>query len=306
MYEYRTLQSSECQQYRAFTFPYFREWLDRVDGDKLAALGVSRLGQPCGLALVEALADSPSSARLHSIFVAPGMRAQGIGSSLLREVREWACVNRIASVEARFLRDTPGYAAVRRFLERNGWNAPVPSMIICHANYEGIRQAPWMRLNVLDREYSLVAWDGLTARNWAELQSATWFPRELGPFVPAWRVIAGASLFLLRNGEVSGWCLMEHFDPQTLCCSRLFVKPELENMGLGIRLLVQSIEAAHALGHDKYCFDTGVDRPRMIRFVQRRMAQYLNSLRVLEQTSMTIPMPQNANEREVQESLVYA
>jgi GNAT superfamily N-acetyltransferase len=71
----------------------------------------------------------------------------------------------------------------------------------------------------------------------------------------------------------------------TLKCTSLFVEPELQSQGYGIALLAQAVLQTGTTEYQSFVFDVSPVHPEMVRFVYRRMASYLVSLRTSKATS---------------------
>ena len=103
--------------------------------------------------------------------------------------------------------------------------------------------------------------------------------------VPADQVEVRASLFLKYRGEIAGWCVVGIVDDATLRAARLYIREDLDGHARAITLLGRAFRYAAQYERKQYVFDVAADRPRMLRFVERRIRPYLTSVRCFLQSA---------------------
>lgn len=114
----------------------------------------------------------------------------------------------------------------------------------------------------------------LVARH--EQQPGGWYPPGLTPhpFNPA-TMDHATSLGLRRAGQVVGWILTHVVKAGMLDYDVLFVSPELQRRGYGIRLLAEAIKRQYAHHGQEGAWGVVPDNAPMLRFVERRIGPWL-------------------------------
>src|SRR5262249_8689802 len=112
-----------------------------------------------------------------------------------------------------------------------------------------------------------------------------WFRACLNPFIDEDKIEPRVSLGVRKNGEVIGWWIVCRADAKTLVCTSLFTKPELQLQGYGVAVLAKSILLNADKERDWFVWDVSPAHPDMVRFVYRRMAPYVLSIRTSKAAS---------------------
>jgi GNAT superfamily N-acetyltransferase len=315
MFVLESVAAGESASYRNFSFPYHRRLLDAPTAD-VVAVGASLMGKPAGLALAQIGVGEPKSAQLHSVVVAAAHRKSGMGGALLASVESEARSRGCEYLHGVFMTGGDSGAATEALLRKNGWSEPQSRRLICEC---GLEHAPaWFASLVasavdLPAEYSVFPWVELSAeeRSAVAAREGTpgWHSPALSPF-PDEPLEPTMSLGLRHKGEVAGWAIWTVFEESRVRCARLFVRRDLQRLGRGIALLAQSIERARGRAQGRLgppinrkltgvrprqaplcgrvpqkpkwtraIFDVAVENEPMVKFVRRRMAPYLTSLR---------------------------
>ena len=94
----------------------------------------------------------------------------------------------------------------------------------------------------------------------------------LTPFQEAPRLEPRVSLGLRQEGEVAGWIIAHRVSHDTLQYSTLFVKPELQRLGVGLALMVEARRRRMATDYEFAIFAVDPRNHRMLELVERRLA----------------------------------
>jgi len=264
--------------YEMLTFPYYRHLL-RSDDDDLLAVGASCFGQPAGLAVARTNTGERFVAEVLSLAVGLPYRRQGIGFQLLERLQTELTASGCKAMFGLHMSNRPSSAALEALLQKHGWETPERRMMICESDFDTITKAPWMARREFPPEFEVFQWTTLSAaeRQWL-LENNDWYPELLTPFYYEERIEPVSSLGLRYQGQIAGWCITHRVDRETIRFVRLFVRKELQSLGRSIMLLAQSIYRHEYTEVYKAIFDVAIHNPAMIRFVETRMAPYMQSI----------------------------
>jgi ribosomal protein S18 acetylase RimI-like enzyme len=288
MFSVKNLSEQEVASFTEFTFPHYRSVLSKMSlGRRMVAAGAVFLQESVGFVFAE-LKDSFRAAVIRSIAVAPEQRRMGIGTALLRFVERELITRGCGVAEIIYMTGRPSTPAVEGLLRRTGWPAATPRLMICTSDFDLLASAPWMTPTDFPAGFEVFRWDKLPALERAELlqcqEREPFFPEALSPFAHEDVAEPACSFGLRFKGQVVGWCLVQQFGADTLRCGSLFVRKEFEAQGRAIALLARSVHATPQTGRPNFIFDVSFERPRMIQFVRRRMAPYLKSIRITNES----------------------
>jgi GNAT superfamily N-acetyltransferase len=276
MYETHVLRLDEAEWYAHFASVSHQAVLHQGSQDTLA-VGATIFGTPVGLALarVEGVA-----ARLLSLVVAPGSRRLGIGTGLLREVQGQVLARNGRVVYTILNPEDPAYAVALRFLEKEGWSAPIPRALVCWSDAEAIYKAPWLySCRPLLDGYDVFPWAELTEAERSSLHSQCGhlYPEWLGPFThEPFEPIN--SLGLRHDGQVIGWMVTHRVGPNTVRYSKLFLAPPHQRAARGIALVAEAILLQLASGVSQAILDIDANNEPMMRFARRHLAPFMTRM----------------------------
>jgi GNAT superfamily N-acetyltransferase len=295
MYSVDRLSFPECCRYEKLTFPYFRPWLQQPDLD-LIAIGATLASRPVGLLLARASTEDERIGQIHSIFVSPDQRRVGVASRLL--ARAECELQKISKIGASitYMDSGPSTPALEALLQELGWGPPSARMLICESDFETITKAPWLSMREFPPEFEVFPWVDLTASERENLslecgKPNSWFPEVLSPFWFDQRIEPVSSLGLRYRGDIVGWCITHRLDRETIRFARLFVRRDLQATSRAIMLLAQSIYRHESTEVYKAIFDVAAHNIAMLRFVNRRMAPYLKSMRTIRRRYKRLGAP---------------
>ncbi len=288
MYSLRSLSEQEVAGFSEFTFPYYRSVLNEMSlGGRMVAVGAVLPQEPVGLAFAE-LKNNLKTAVIRSIAVAPQQRRIGIGTALLRRVERELSARGCGIAEVIYMAGRPSTPALESLLRSNGWPTATPRLMICTSDFELLSRAPWMKPTDFPPAFDVFPWKDLSSGDRADLlecqERELLYPEALSPFAHEDLTDPTCSFGLRHKGRLVGWCIVQQFGAGTLRCSSLFVKKEFEAQGRAIALLARSVHATPGTGRPNFIFDVSFERPRMIQFVRRRMAPYLKSIRITNES----------------------
>lgn len=246
-------------------------------------IGVSLSGMPVGLVCAELKRDY--TADLRSIVVARESRRKGVATLLLRTIEQTLSDCGCAGVSVTYASSGGPHPAIEHLLQKTGWRPLEARGILCKTDYASLSQAEWMKHKSFPPGYDCHLLSALPENSRSRIiQSQAvqpWFPDVLNPFVDEEDIETKTSLAITHGDEVVGWCVCHRVSEFATQCKSLFVRKELQNRGLAITLLVRTIELGRVLRHQSFFFDVAFDKVKMIRFVERRMLPYLQSVRTI-------------------------
>jgi GNAT superfamily N-acetyltransferase len=284
MYELVVLDETNAFQYDRLTYPTFRPRLRTLNRDRSqVAVGIHLDQEPVGLVLAEHLPDN-AVGEILSLFVVPEHRGQGLGKALLREIESQLRQRGCSKLHLVY---TPNQttAALENILLQHHWSPPQPRMLVCTGTPEKIQTAPWLKLDTIaDPDYEMFPWVNLTLQERREILSrqerSPWYPDILSPFKEEAILEPLNSLGLRYRDRVVGWMITHRVTPDTVRYTSLFVQQELQSLGRAIPMLAAAIKLhiEHWKGYQAM-FTVAVDNTPMVKFVHRRLAPYLVSVR---------------------------
>jgi GNAT superfamily N-acetyltransferase len=287
MYRYHTLDQPAAMLYAPLLQAEDRPLLDKLaptaastppDGSEVVAVGAAFLGKPRGLALA-AYHHETHTAYVLDLVVAKPYRKLGVGTHLLQHLETSLHSQGCERLFVSYRKDdhTP---ALERVLHKTGWQPPQTDRLLFWAS-KAIIEAPWMNLP-LPSGYSFFPWEELTPSEQEALaqrhatQTGGWWTEGLSPFsYPLETLDTTTSLGLRRGNEVVGWMLNRPLAAGILEYSILFVSQPLQRRGYGIRLLAESIKRQYAEYGEEGGGGVSPNNVVMVRFVERRMGQWL-------------------------------
>jgi ribosomal protein S18 acetylase RimI-like enzyme len=286
MYTTRSVPQCELAGFQAFTYPYFRPLLLSTDAEPVG-IGAYLMGAPVAFALGQVLPGGHGG-ELCSIFVAPDHRRCGIGSRLLEALeRELSarCSEFVTTTYATYNQSSP---AVQRMLEKAGWPAPAPRLLVCTGEWPIVSAATWMQRREFPPEYQVFPWSELRPEERSHIEDCAarkeWFPTGLNPFWREERTSAALSLGLRFHGKLVGWSIVHHYDPVSAQFVSLFVDPSLQRLGRAVPLLAQSIWAMQYTPMHRIVCEVALDNAPMLHFARRRLQPYCTSYGLILRT----------------------
>jgi GNAT superfamily N-acetyltransferase len=268
-----------------FTFPSLRGFL-RLVGTSACDPGsggvpfayVARIKERiAGMVLCGHSQNAPIEARIHSIYVAPNWRCQGIATRLWREAEVHSLKAGAARISVNYVVGKPSIAAIERILVLQGWSEPSMSMLVIKMHVDLAVKAPWYREWSLPDSYALVDWDMLSEDQLQELDSHrkpdSWIPSDLDPELFLKDHHRETSLALLKDGKVRGW-LINHIVEGVLRYSCSFVHPELQRKGRVFCLYSEAVRRMPSLGLTEGIWTVPTRHPAMQSFAIRWMKPY--------------------------------
>ncbi len=286
----RPLEPGRAGAYAEMTFPALRPALESgvcalYPGEsderevQSCALAVEVAGRPAGLLLGGLPISGRGAAEVLSLFVHPQERRQGIASELLaafeRRVEELG----IDRVETVYSTGKPGSEAFERLLARAGWEPPVPRMLICKGDLLEALRMPWFERYTLRDGLEIFPWREL-GRSEAEAlrrshEAEPWIAPDLVP----WRFDAHgfetcSSLGMRLDGAVVGWVINHAVSAETVRFTCSFIRRDLQRRGRLVAAYSESFRCLRETAFRRCMFAVPMDKPEMVRFVERRCAPW--------------------------------
>jgi GNAT superfamily N-acetyltransferase len=284
MYKFVTLNNATAASYERLTYPTYRPRLSALDHDgSTVAMGVHLDSQSIGLVLAETSTDR-KSAEILSLFVVPEHRGHGLGKTLLAYMEEELYQRGCSQVNLVYVSNaaTP---ALEIILKQRNWSTPQIRMLVCSGPIINIKDASWLKLhNLLPSGYTIFPWVELTLQERELIQKqqaiSPWYPEILSPFKEEEAIEPLNSLGLRYQNQVVGWMITHRVAADTVRYTKLFVREDLQPLGRAISLLSAAIKLQlESRETTKAVFTVVANNTPMVRFVYRRLAPYLTSVR---------------------------
>lgn len=291
MYDVKTLTTPrEAKSYEKLTYALYRPYLRQLRRCRnIIALGLHNDGTPVGLAIAY-LDASDECAELLSLFIHPAHRNQGLGKTLMMCVENLLMRAGYKRLNLVYIPNATSQALESILIQRR-WSPPYPRMLIAMSTVERLAHLPWLGArHRLRQSCELFPWTDLSRydkRNILQRQCQDpWYPPILDPFKEPESLETLNSLGLRYKDEVAGWMITHRIKADTIRYTSLFVREDLQQLGYAIPLLAtaisQQIDDRQVLNTS---FAVEVDNSAMQRFVYRRLAPYMTSLRYSMGTS---------------------
>ncbi|MBW4458437.1 MAG: GNAT family N-acetyltransferase [Nostoc indistinguendum CM1-VF10] len=293
-YEFVALDVANAALYENLTYPSFRPLLQGlIPNGSTIAVGVRFLLSPVGLVLTKC---DGNGGEVLSLFVVPEHRHRGLGKALLsyaeRELYRRGCL--YASLVYMPNKTT---LALEQILASCGWSTPKPRMLVGLNTYMSIENTPLVGVikNCLNRyclpaSFAIFPWLELTLaeRETIENQQGTfgWHPEFLSPFNEEDILEPCNSLGLRYQEQVVGWIITHRVTVNTVRYTSLFVRQDLQRLGRAIPLMFTAFLLQLKIKDaTKAIFTVRADNAAMLRFVHKRIAPNLASIRQSMETS---------------------
>ncbi|MCG8435808.1 MAG: GNAT family N-acetyltransferase [Gammaproteobacteria bacterium] len=273
----RILSAADTGAFQNLTYPAYRA---RLADDGICAVGALDNDIPVGLAL--AVPQDAETMELLSLFTLPKHRGRGIAGKLLTALEQRLREAGIKQLHCVYTEKPDTTEAVERLIEKHGWNAPRPRMLLCKSNYSLIKQAPWWNRFTLPAEYQLFPWADVNKAEARDVvkrqQKEHWVPDLLMPSEDD-DPYAANSLAMRHENKIVGWCLCHQMNTVKVRYTKLFVHRDLQRRLLMLPMLCAAIEKQVELVGEfaQATWTTPFELQGMITFIKRRMRPYLLS-----------------------------
>jgi GNAT superfamily N-acetyltransferase len=285
-FEYTRLGPFDAPAYVAMTYPAFRRALlsSGHAGGRTLAVGATAQGELAGLALAE-IDRAQHTAEVLSVFSAAPHRRRGLAQGLLERLERELRAEGVRTMRALYERGTEKAPAIEGLLDKAAFPKAAPYALLCRAQSDRLKEAPWMEKALLPSAFEMTAWGDVSADERRRIQERREtdlrYPEEVSPFREVGRVEPLNSLALRHGGEIVGWQVNHRIAPDTIRYTAMFVREDLQGYGLAIPLMVEAIRRhvrSGVPGLHRASFIVPFTAAGMVRFVNRRMAPYLDSV----------------------------
>ena len=262
MIDIHALNSSEAGRYERFTFSRERASLSEKCLDQRAVvLGASCLLGSVGLIIARDIPEMQTGV-IDSLFVGEGFRGSGLGTRLLlaaeERLKEKGCL-RINISFASSIKDAP---ALRRILQKCGWDEPTKSHEIAKCKVESFLWVNKVGFRGSDRA---IPWDEPSPAMLEEVQKGenTWYSWRFSPFhtTVGERPDPAASFWFSADGEIAGWLVTRRVAEDTLHYDTFYVREKVQGTGRAIPLLAKVIKTQLRLGLPYCCCSDRLSMP---------------------------------------------
>jgi GNAT superfamily N-acetyltransferase len=275
------------------TFPVYRHMMDLraaprhpEQGDanpvQPVAIGVFEDETPLGVSLMELPLASKETATLLSVFVSTESRNQGCATEMLRFAEDEARRGGFAKMEAVYSTGKKSIPAFERVLEKRGWEPPAARTVSVRFTPEEAASTPWFdKFRLSEDRYEIFEWTRVTDEEREKLirsnQEAPW----VTPGLEAWRheqygFDEVSSLAVRYLGDIVGWVINHRVAPDVVRFTCSFIRKDLGRRGRIIPLFTESIRRLRNTNCRLCTLVTPVEYQTMVRFLERRCAQWVS------------------------------
>lgn len=279
--EIREIELADVAPFLGMTFPAFRAMLVEPAARETILIGaVAANGEPLGFTFGVGAGDGYE---MMSVYATPFLRRQGIGRALVDALdaafRDRGKRHGLHSFTMNA--DDPWQA---RFLESCGYGEPVVRQLVCKTTVELACQTPWLIRATVPDGYEIELWADVTEAARRDLlqrreEKPTLYPDVLDPFEHEADCQSDTSVALMRDGTIQGWIISHVLDERTLRWTLSYVMDEIQGAGRIFPLWWDVVQRQRdQTGLERLIWTVPVETPRMLRFAQRRMRPWLQSL----------------------------
>lgn len=208
-------------------------------------------GHLVGLVLAEVFASNRTG-QLYLLFVEEGFRGQGIGKALFARMQNFLVKEeKVFAIGFEYEEGTPYTQAIEKILVYHRWAIPSVYLLRCH--FDSYHFDPkWLYLPFnLPANMEFFQWKELTGQDRKDLQKIKdekGLNSLLWPFREEHTIDLLTSVGLRRDNQLVGWSITNRLG-DTIRYSILYVEKELQALGYGIQLLIESIRQHDRLMH---------------------------------------------------------
>ena len=192
--------------------------------------------------------------------------------------------NGLNSIALSFRWDSSYRQPITKILQQLDWQVPKKELALYKFSPERFMQMPWCQQMTLPEGFEIFSWDLLTPQDKQQIlnrqQLENWYPLELSPLFEGLTFEPANSIGLRLHNLVVGWMITHRVKHDVIEYSSLFVSPELQKLGRGVHLIVESVKRQQALGVAKGIFQVQAENKVMTTFAEERMGET-----ILSQTS---------------------
>jgi GNAT superfamily N-acetyltransferase len=276
--EIAPLNAITAGAFHNFTFRSYQFVLYQLrENGPVFAFGGFVDGKPGGMVLCE---QGPKVSTILSIFVAAEFRNQGLGSALLQEAQKELERRDASPAYITYVTGRTGTAALERVLAKCGWPAPEPKHLVCKGDK---RMNEWMSQYTLPSTFDIFPWVEITPEDRASLERSqaaeNWVPEGLWPFDYEATMEPANSLGIRYKGELAGWLITQPREPDTVCYSCSYMRPDLQRRGRLVAVYAEAVRRQVEFTNKPYgIWIVPYKHEAMAQFVLRRMRPYLITL----------------------------
>lgn len=208
-------------------------------------------GHLVGLVLAEVFASNRTG-QFYLLFVEEGHRGQGIGQALFACMQNFLVKEeKVFAIGFEYEGEAPSTQAMEKILAHQHWTIPSVYLLRCH--FDSYHFDPkWLYLPFnLPANMEFFQWKDLTERDrhdLEEIKEKRGLNPLLWPFREEEKIDLLTSVGLRRDNQLVGWSITHRLG-DTIRYSILYVEKELQVLGYGIQLLIESIRQHDRLMH---------------------------------------------------------
>lgn len=280
---YTVLNRKQAAAFRVFCLSQHHHLLDDVGAgaeSTVVAVGAHAMNIPYGLAMASIGPDG--NAELVALFVADKHRRRGVASEMMGRLTDQVRLRGGRQLRALFELGRPYSDSVAGFLNASGFSPPEPHALSCRCLFDRMRDASFLSKIQVPSSFALFPWTELTEDDRDDINDRQakkpWFPEELSPFARG-DFEPLNSLGLRFGDDVVGWQINHRIARDTIQYSITFVRDDLQPLGLGVLLMVESTKL-HIRNPDpalnKAYFRVPFAMHGMIQYVESRLAPFID------------------------------
>lgn len=277
MVRYFALPSALASSWSTLTFPVFSPLLEKSGHERIAIAAASDL-QPIGLALGKI--HSENLGEVLSLYVAPEFRNKGIGRTLFVHLEEELRKRGAKELFLTYMSESASVETLEKIFSRCGWRYGMGRMLFAKYDMTQLNLPKWAYWNY-PTGFASDSFDKITPKEKILLQQKLLeYPPILNPFTEEDKIEPLNSLALRHYGQLVGWIVTHRTFPDQIRYTSLFVPKELQKVGLGIRLIGESVRKHYALRDNipLAIHGTPYSLPDMVHFTLRRLFPHTTQL----------------------------
>ena len=238
---------------------------------ELVAIAALSGTEPVGLGLARRDEDR-LGAEILSLFIQPTLWRKGLGTQLLAAVEKVLLQGGCRRLRIAY-NTGQSSAALERVLQKRGWHAPEPQMLLAQIGPE-IAKDKWVVEMQVPPPFELFSWTDLTPEDRARLEAVrTSVPAALWPFESDAPVEPSNSLGLRLNGEIVGWMVTHRVSQHLVRYTALYIREPWRSTTLSFALLAEAVRRKERVLPPEVLSSMAVqiDNRAMLRVAERRL-----------------------------------
>jgi|GEM_PF-5498912 len=305
MIAYKLLTRDDYEDYLDLVLYFERSLVrDLWDQDRCLAIGAAAGTVKAGLGLVTLPPVKTGLPLLHTVYVLPEYRNQGIGAGLVDRLISAVQRDGWEQMMVKYVLEHDWSPALGRILARRGFEETGRTKIFnIHVGKDHLDRLLIHMQSLLPGKkrqlppaYRLLPYRDMTLDLRARIEAGRgqWFAGDVDPLANPQRINQEKSIFLLNEEEPVGWLIICDIGPGAVLYRDMAIKPGHRGTGLSLHLLLRGLEWLCDSGKiTKALFNTSAENQKMLSLMPKVLEPCVYTVRTSATLLKKLPQPQN-------------